>query len=332
MGKKDKPRSGSMGVWPRKRAVRPYARVRAVPANSKEAKPLAFPGYKAGMTHAIVTGSQKGRTTEKIDAAVPVTIIECPPIRIASLRLYKKDSSSQNISTQLNFKTEKELSRKLSVSKKPTATKADLEKLNPDDYSDATIQIYTQPKLTSIKKTPEIFEIKLGGTVAEKIAFATEHFDKQIKVQDVFKEGQFVDAHAITTGRGFQGPVKRFGIGLRQHKSEKSIRNPGSLGGWKGQAHVMYRVAHAGQTGYHQRTQINNFVLKISDNPQEVKIKGGIINFGEVKSTYLLLEGSVPGPKKRLITLTQPMKQLKKKSDFKPDGVKQIITASHQGR
>ena len=332
MGKTGKPRSGSMGVWPRKRAVRPYSRVRAKP-NIKDAKLLAFPGYKAGMTHIIVSGADKNKRTSNVNASVPATIIECPPIRIASLRLYKESENGLNVVQQLNFKTEKELTRKLTATKKAKlATAEDISKLNTEEYIDATIQIYTQPKQTGIKKTPELFEVSLGGTVTDKIEWVKNNLDKPIQITEVFKEGQFVDTHSITKGKGYQGAVKRFGIGLKASKSEKGRRAPGSLGGWTSQAHVMYRVPHAGQTGYHQRTQFNNFILKISDKSEEVNPKGGFINFGNVKSTYIILQGTIPGPKKRLITLTEPIRKRTKKPEFTPESVKLIVKDSKQGR
>ncbi|RUA19603.1 MAG: 50S ribosomal protein L3, partial [Flavobacteriia bacterium] len=73
--------------------------------------------------------------------------------------------------------------------------------------------------------------------------------------------------------KGFQGPVKRHGVSLRSHKSEKTIRGPGNLGAWTGNR--SWTVAHAGQTGYHLRTEWNKWVLKIGDNPEEVNRKGG---------------------------------------------------------
>ena len=50
------PRRGSMQFWPRKRARRSYARVKAW-ANSDKPKLLGFAGYKVGMTHIIATDS-----------------------------------------------------------------------------------------------------------------------------------------------------------------------------------------------------------------------------------------------------------------------------------
>ena len=143
------------------------------------------------------------------------------------------------------------------------------------------------------------------------MAFAKEKLGKEITVSDVFKEGQQVDIHAITTGKGTQGPMRRFGIALRHHKSEKSRRNPGSLGAWRGQGHIMWRVAHAGKMGYHLRTEYNKQVLKIGSKPEEINVKGGFIQYGNVKNTYVLLKGSVGGTQKRLIRFNEAMRAKK---------------------
>ena len=131
---------------------------------------------------------------------------------------------------------------------------------------------------------------------------------------DVFEEGDFVDTHAVTKGKGFQGPMKRFGISKRSHKSEKSIRNPGSLGPWISYHYMGYRVPKAGQTGFHLRTELSKFILLISKEPEEVNPKGGFVNYGLVKSEFVLIKGSIPGPKKRLIRLTPSWRKTKEEA------------------
>ncbi len=326
-----RPRFGSMGVWPRKRAARTYARIRSFP-QVKEAKPLFFPAYKAGMTRVSVLGVDKNKTNYGIEEAQAVTVLECPPIKIASVRLYKQEGNDEIVSKQLNFKVDRELFRKiLKIKDDKLSSLKDLESLNMDDYSDLTIQVYTMPKQIDLKKTPELFELTIGGSLAEKLEFVKNKFDKQIMVGDVLSEGQLIDVHGVTRGRGFQGPVKRFGIGLKNHKSEKGQRAPGSLGSWIGQAHVAHRVARAGQTGYHLRTQNNNMIMRIGDKPEEINPAGGFINYGLVKSSYILVKGSLQGPKKRLLFLANPMRSLKK-INFSPDTIKYVSLASHQGR
>jgi large subunit ribosomal protein L3 len=313
-----------MQFWHRKRASKETPRVRAW-ATTKEAKPLAFAGYKAGMTHVIATDTRKTSTSKGQDIVIPTTIIECPPMRIYSIRGYKPLGYGSAVAKEIILSVEKELERKTAL---PEA-KGNIEDFHPEEFSKTTILIYTQPKKIGFKKKPDLFEIELGGSSKDQLTFIKEHEGKEFTVKDLFKEGDFVDVHAVTKGKGFQGPVKRFGIGLKSHKSEKGQRAPGSLGGWSGQAHVMYRVAHAGQMGYHQRTQYNNQIIKISDNPLEVNPKGGFINYGEVRNTYLLMRGTVPGPKKRVIVMTKPIRL---KTTTPLPTIKIINTDSKQGR
>ncbi len=309
-----KPRSGSLQFWPRRRAKSHKPRIRSW-AKSKDPKPLAFIGYKAGMTHIIVKDNDPNSMTKDQSISVPVTIVECPPLKIAASHFYKKTIFGLKlISEHLVENLDKELKRRLNLPKK-TSTK----QLSPEKYDEIKILVYTQPKQTDIgKKKPDLMEIALGGTKEDQLNFIKENIGKEISIDQIFEETQLIDIHAITTGRGFQGPVKRFGIGLTSHKAEKARRNPGSLGPWKGQTHIMWKVAHAGQTGYFTRTEYNKKLIKISTNLEEINPKSGIAHYGKVKNTFILIKGSIPGPKKRLIVLTQPIRSKKKISQEKP--------------
>lgn len=323
------PRSGSLQFWPRKRAKRAYARIRNFPWQDK-ATPVGFAGYKVGMTHVIAVENRKTSPNKGNNVVFPVTIVECPPIKIASVRFYKKTEYGIKLVAEVPNKVDKELSRKIILSKKKSTP--DFEKIKPESYDDIRIVVYTQPKLTSLgKKKPEIFEMGLGGTKEQKLGFAKGHLDKEILIKDVFQEGEQIDVHGITKGKGFQGPVKRFGISLRQHKSEKSIRNPGSLGPWCGQGHVMWRVAHAGKMGFHQRTHYNKYIIKISDEINEVSQEGGFLKHGPIKNTYLLIKGSVPGHKNRLAILTKAIRPNHKLPKEAP-ALEYISKKSKQGR
>lgn len=303
MPKAHNPRHGSMAVWPRKRAKRPYARIRSWGA-AKEAVLLGFAGYKVGMTHLMVIENRGKSPAKGQEVVMPVTVLECPPIKIATARFYKETPYGRKLHKEILLKADKELARKRPLPK--TSKEAELEKINPDEYADIRVNVYTQPKLIGFKKKPELFEVGLGGQNAEKLAYIKNNLGKEIKVSQIFKQGQLVDTIAVTKGKGFQGPVKRFGVAIRHHKSEKTKRGPGSLGGWISQAHFMYRVAHAGQMGYHTRTEFNKWVVKISDKPEEINPKGGFIRYGNVKNEYVLIKGSVQGPAKRLIRMNLP--------------------------
>lgn len=319
-----------MGVWPRRKAKKMYARVRGWTTAKVDKPLLGFAGYKAGMTHVMAIDNKKTSMTKNEEIRIPVTVLECPPIRIFSIRFYKKNNYGTEVDHEFLVKPAKEAERKITPAKAYKDAK-ELDNEKADGFADVSIIAYTTPKLAGFgKKRPELFEIKLSGSVQEKLDFAKAHVDKDITVDQLFKEGQVVDVHAVTKGKGTLGPIQRFGIALKQHKTEKGRRQPGSRGGWSAQQHVMYRTAYAGQTGFHQRVQYNIRIIKIGAQPAEVNPKDGFSNYGVVKSTFVLLKGSVPGAKKRMIILTQPLRA--PKHDEPVPTITHISLQSKQGR
>ncbi|MBU0628326.1 MAG: 50S ribosomal protein L3 [Nanoarchaeota archaeon] len=316
-----RPRFGSMAYYPRKRTKKPVASIGCW-AKTKEAKLLGFAGYKVGMAHVMLLDNGPNSMTKGKIISYPVTLIECPPLKVASVRFYKKTGDGLKVvSDVFADELDKELERKIIFPKNKKIKIDDIK-----DFDDIQLTVYTQPKLTTIgKKRPELFEMGIGGKKEEKLAYAKSVLGKIINVSDIFKEGAQLDIHAITKGKGLQGPVKRFGISLRSHKSEKSRRNPGSLGGWQGQGKVMWRVPHAGQMGYYQRLEHNKWLLKISDKPEEVNPKSGFLRYGLIKNPYIIIKGSAPGPTKRLIrfnTAIRPSKFIQKEAPQ----IKEILT------
>ena len=321
MGKKfSAPRKGSLQYWPRKRAKRQHARVRTWSEN--ESGVLGFAGYKAGMTHVIATDTDKNSLTHGQEIQVPVTIIECPPLKVAGVRFYQDQGVyGEKTATEVRFQADKQLARTTVWNKT-----GDLSKINAEDYSRATLVVHTQPGLTGIgQKKPHVFELGFGGSVQETIDFAKEN--KELAVADIFKPGEFLDAHAVTKGKGWQGVVKRFGAGLRSHKSEKGVRK--AVLGPEGYGKVMYHSLQAGKMGYHLRTEYNKQVVDIKE-AEEVQIQGGLLRYGNAKNTVLLIKGSIQGPKKRLITLIKGIRKNPKKST-KPLAVNHVSTRSQQG-
>ncbi|MAH33371.1 50S ribosomal protein L3 [archaeon] len=297
-----RPRKGSLQFWPRRRSKRVFARVRSW-TKIKDAKPLGFAGYKVGMTHLIITDDRKTSTTKGMGIFCPATIIECPPLKTASIKFYKNTTNGLKVASEtLAENLDKELGKKIAIPKKSDKKKDEKEK----DFDFIRLLVYTQPKLTGIgKKKPELFEIGLGGNKEDQVKYANEKLGKEIIISEVFKEGQQLDVHAVTKGKGMQGPVKRFGISLKNHKSEKGRRTPGSLGGWIAQGHIMWRNAKAGKMGYHPRTEYNKWLLKIGEG-KDVNVKGGLKHYGVVKNTYILVKGSIIGTEKRLIRINEP--------------------------
>jgi large subunit ribosomal protein L3 len=70
----------------------------------------------------------------------------------------------------------------------------------------------------------------------------------------------------------------------------------------------MWRVAHAGRMGHHQRTEYNKWIAKIGEKPADINPKGGFLNYGVVKNPYLLIKGSVTGPRKGFIIMTNSIR------------------------
>lgn len=66
---------------------------------------------------------------------------------------------------------------------------------------------HTQQKLLRKRqKKAHIMEIQLnGGSVADKVEFAKEHFEKEIKVKSVFAQDEMIDCIGVTKGKGFKG-------------------------------------------------------------------------------------------------------------------------------
>lgn len=297
------PRKGSLQFWPRKRAKRIYPRINSI--KHSQLKPLGFIGYKAGMTHIMMVDPNKNSMTKNQPIFCPVTVIECPPLKIVSIKYYKDSHEGLKLISEIQAeKLDKELERKIAIPKKRKVNEPKTE-----DIYEVRIVVQTQPKLTGIgKKKPELLEVPIGGKdVKEKIDYAKSLLGKEIKINEIFKEGQEVDVHAVTKGKGFQGTVKRFGVSIRQHKAEKVKRGTGTLGAWTPKR-VPYSVGQPGKMGYHTRTDFNKLSLKIGNNPTEINPKGGFNHYGLIKNDYLLLKGSVPGSAKRPIEITEPQR------------------------
>ena len=304
------PRKGSLQFWPRKRASKLLPSVNWDVINSgKNLK--GFICYKVGMASAFVKDNTEHSMTKGKKIAVPVTIMECPKMKILSVRFYKNGQVANEI---LAENPDKELT---SVIKLPKSKKGKIDDVKSDSYDDIRIIAYSEVKKTNIKKTPDIIEIGLSGSLDEKLNYVKDKLNKEISISEIFEKGQLADARGLTKGKGLSGPVKRFGITLKQHKSEKGRRRPGSLGPWH-PARVIFRVPMAGQLGMFTRVVYNNKIIQIG-KPEEMNLKNRT-NYGDVKTDYMIIRGSIQGPHKRQIPLTYPLretrKQIKKHFEF----------------
>jgi large subunit ribosomal protein L3 len=299
MGTIRRPRKGSLQFWPRKRASKFLPRVNWSSINSKKIV-KGFICYKAGMASAYVKDDTVNSMTKGKNVIIPVTILECPPMRIFSVRFYKNGLVKTEV---LAENPNKELKSILRMPKKKFSKIEDVK-----DYDDISLICYSEVEKTGLKKTPDLSEIGLEGDLQEKFNFVKENFGKEIKIFDTFEKKQVVDVRGLTKGKGFSGPVKRFGITLKAHKSEKGRRRPGSLGPWH-PARVTYMTPMAGQLGMFSRAVYNSNIIFIGN--VEGKIKD-IKNYGNIDTDYILLRGSVQGPAKRQLLITYPLRETKK--------------------
>ncbi len=310
MPRHNQPRRGSLQYWPRKRAkkILPSVNWQAV---SKEKKGLlGFIGYKVGMASAVLKDNTEHSMTKGQKIITSVTIVECPPLKILSVRFYKNGRPVKEVLVG----GDKELKNKIKPVKKKEKHDLDFK-----DYDEIRVIVYSTVNKTSIKKSPDLTEIAIGGSKEEQLETAKNFLNKEIPIEEVFKEG-LVDVRGVTKGKGLCGPVKRFGISHRFHKSEKGVKKVGSIGPWH-PARVMFTVPMAGQTGFFTRINYNNKIIASGKiNEKNINPGRGFEHYGKINTDYLIIRGSLQGPAKRQLLLTQPFrptkKQVKKKFEF----------------
>jgi len=281
------------------------------------------------MTHAFIVDYRPTSTTSGREVKMAVTVVETPPMKVAAVRTYQRTAYGlQCVGEIWAEKLDSELARRIPLVKNQKEKNWDLTK----DADEIRVIIYTQPKLVTgtTKKAPEISEVKIGGgTIEEQIKYAKEILGKDLKINDVMKEGDMLDTIAITKGKGWQGTIKRHHVKLLLHKNSKHRRMIGTAGSWH-PSWVQATVPQAGQMGYHQRTEYNKRVLKIGENGEEITPAGGFPNYGVIRNSYIIVHGSIPGPVKRLIAMRDAVRY-QRGVKFQKAEITYVSTTSKQG-
>ncbi|MCL5877993.1 MAG: 50S ribosomal protein L3 [Candidatus Bathyarchaeota archaeon] len=329
------PKHGSLAYLPRHRAKKPTARIRYWPKiKSDSPRLLGFTSYKAGMTYVFTIEDRKRSPNFGKEVMRAATILETPPILVCGIRTYQKTPYGLHNITEAWMKEAPATLDRLMVLPDNFDTDAMLQKIQDNIQQTDIVRVITatQPTQTSLsKKKPEASEIQIGGgTIQQQIDYAKQLLGKTVTPEEVFKEGQYIDIAGITVGKGFQGPVKRWGVTKLQHKGRKTKRGIATLGPWNPH-HLMYSIPRAGQTGYHQRIEFNKRILKIGKDGKEVTVKGGFIRYGEVTGPYIIISGSIPGVEKRQIRLRVPARPPTEVPDVPPQ-VTYISVESPQGK
>ncbi len=125
-----------------------------------------------------------------------------------------------------------------------------------------------------------------------KLDDAESYEVKQEIKADVFAAGDKIDATAISKGKGFQGAIKRHGQsrGPMAHGS-KYHRHAGSNGAASDPSKVFKGKRMPGHMGSVKVTIQNLEVVRV-----------------DAENNLLLVKGSVPGPKKSLVTIKETVK------------------------
>jgi large subunit ribosomal protein L3 len=113
---------------------------------------------------------------------------------------------------------------------------------------------------------------------------------EQISIEEVFGEGDIVNAIGTTKGKGFQGVVKRHnfaGVNDATHGQHNRLRAPGSIGASSTPSRVMKGMRMGGRTGG-ARVKITNLeVVKILPEKNLILIKGSIPGH---KGSFVVIE------------------------------------------
>jgi len=355
---------------PKRRSRTNRGRVRAFPKDDKS-KPChltAFVGYKAGMTHIVRDLDKLGSKMHKREVLEAVTIIETPPLIVIGLVGYVETAKGLRAlrtvwAQHLSEEALRRFYKRWYKSKKKAFTKNSkkwAENKHSIDKHLSIIKRYcqtlrlivqTQSRKIGLSKKAHIAEIQVnGGTMEEKVKFATDLFEKQVAVDGVFAQDELVDAIGVTKGHGFKGVVSRFGVKKLPRKTHKGLRKVACIGAWH-PARVSWAVPRAGQKGYHHRTETSKKIYRVgkgvrTENGKEVHNNastefdltqksitpmGGFVRYGEVKEDFLMLKGSIQGPARRVITLRKTLHPRTSRSALEKVSLKWIDTSSKFG-
>ena len=161
----------------------------------------------------------------------------------------------------------------------------------------AAVQLGFQDKKEKHTTKPLMGHFKRAGVTPKRHLAEFKEFETELNLGDtvtveLFNDANFVDVVGTSKGKGFQGAIKRHGqhTGPKTHGS-KYHRHAGSNGMASDPSKVMKGKKMPGQMGHVQITIQNLEVVKI-----------------DAENNVILVKGSVPGPKKSLVTLKAAVK------------------------
>jgi large subunit ribosomal protein L3 len=143
-------------------------------------------------------------------------------------------------------------------------------------FGDKSDKNVTKPLLGHFKKAKTSAKQKLVEFKRFKREF---ELGEELKVEEIFSEGEFVSVTGTSKGKGFQGVVKRHGfagVGQSTHGQHNRGRAPGSIGAASDPARVFKGMRMAGQMGNGRVTIENLEIVKIMPEKGVMIVKGAI--------------------------------------------------------
>merc|ERR1711993_44523 len=367
------PRHGSMGFYPKKRSRRHRGKVKAFPKDDPK-KPVhltAFLGFKAGMTHIVREVERPGSKGGAREIVEAVTILETPPlVAVGMVGYIETPRGLRALKTvwaeHINVECKRRFYKNWSAGKKKAYTKYSTKWSDPlgkkeieKDFakikkycSVVRVIAHTQMKiLRKRQKKAHIMEIQLnGGSSADKVNFAREHFEKKVPIKQVFAKDEMIDIIGVTKGKGFKGVTSRWHTKKLPRKTHKGLRKVACVGAWH-PSRIQFTVPRAGQKGFHHRCEINKKIYRIGEGfkmkdgkliknnaateydiaDKSINPMGGFPHYGMVKQDFLILKGACIGHKKRLLTLRKSLLTLTKRRYTEKVNLKFIDTSSKMG-
>lgn len=137
------------------------------------------------------------------------------------------------------------------------------------------------------KNTPSAMQghFAKAGAAPKRVVKEFRNFDEdvelgdELRVEDLFEEGDLVDVAGVTKGKGFQGVVKRHGfggVGMQTHGQSDQQRHSGSVGASADPSRVFKGTRMGGRTG-NERTKIKNLkVVRILPDHNAILVKGSV--------------------------------------------------------
>jgi large subunit ribosomal protein L3 len=107
---------------------------------------------------------------------------------------------------------------------------------------------------------------------------ATFEVGQELKVDQIFEEGQFVDVQGVSLGKGFQGVVKKFHFAgnVQTHGTHEYRRHGGSIGTRMTPGRVKLGMKMPGHLGNVTKSVLSQRVVKLVPEQNLVFIRGGI--------------------------------------------------------